>query len=140
MKSIASIAASWEGTPFVPGAAIKGAGADCVHLAAEILREAGYEVRGVFPAYRCDAGDHTDIARLTDWLDANEGFERLKLPAEIQSADLLCFRLGRVPHHVGVAIDQYRFVHVMRGYGTRINDLRDSTYARRFVAAYRPQP
>lgn len=141
MSHLAAIAASWEGTPFIPGAALKGEGVDCVHLAGEILREAGYTVPGAWPAYRCDAGDHAEASILTGWLDASASFRRLTLTVEpIQPADLLCFRLGRVPHHVGVALGAHRFIHAMRGYGVRISDLRDPTFARRFTAAYRPLP
>ena len=41
MTDIEAIAMKWKDTPFVPHAAQPGAGADCVHLCAEILQEAG---------------------------------------------------------------------------------------------------
>ena len=58
------------GTPFHAFAAVKGVGVDCVHLGAEIYREAGHIDGYQFPTYAIDARQHSSRSALLDWLDA----------------------------------------------------------------------
>ncbi len=101
-------AESWLGTPFVPYAAIRGAGVDCVNLCAELLKGCGFEVPAnqAWPRYAIDGGKHNRESQLTAWLDSNPGFQRVWLrggavlytAADAMPGDLLCFRLGRSAH------------------------------------------
>ncbi|MCP5525018.1 MAG: C40 family peptidase [Verrucomicrobiales bacterium] len=137
MTDIETIAMKWKGTPFVPHAAQPGAGVDCVHLCGEILQEAGLIGDYSFPTYRCDSGSHRDESVVLSWLNHSPAFVRTD-GSRVQAGDVLCFHIGRVAHHVGLALGPVRFIHALRGKGVIVSTLRDPTYAKRFVAAYRP--
>lgn len=138
MTDIEAIAMKWKGTPFVPHAAQPGAGVDCVHLCAEILQEAGLIGDYSFPTYRCDSGSHRAESTVLRWLESQVGFLQVPVGAHPEPGDVLCFRVGRTAHHVGLALGRQRFIHALRGKGVLVSTLRDPTYAKRFVAAYRP--
>ena len=127
---------SWVGTPFHAFAALKGVGVDCVHLAAEIYREAGHLEGYRFPVYTLDAGQHAGRSVLLEWLDACPKFQRIEAGGEV--GDLFCFRLGRCAHHLGIGLGGTRFVHALIRRRVRYGQLDDPTYGRRWVATYRP--
>lgn len=129
----------WIGTRFVLRARIKGAGVDCVNLAAGILEGAGYP--GTFtdlPLYRCDSGSHASDSALIAWFLARPEFRRLPVADELLPGDMLCFRVGRVAHHLGVSLGGPEFVHAMIGLGVRAATVRDATWGKRLVAIFRP--
>ena len=141
-------ARSWLGTPFVPRGNLKGAGVDCVHLPAEIYRALHALSSYDFPDYHLDSGSHADRSLVTGWLDGRPDFAplapveaRLRQgfgAASLLPGDLLAFRIGKVVHHVGLLLGQARFIHCLRHRGVLESDLRDPTYAKRLVCAYRP--
>jgi cell wall-associated NlpC family hydrolase len=137
---LAKIARAWLGTPFRPHACIRGAGVDCVHLLGAIFKEAGVVDGWAFPDYTMDGGDHRDDSQVTDWLEAHDRFERLPADEIPQPGDVICFRLGRVPHHVGLVLEGNRFLHAMRNYGVIESQLDDPTFGKRLVATFRPLP
>jgi cell wall-associated NlpC family hydrolase len=130
----------WVGTPFRPHACIVGAGVDCVHLLTSIFGETGALDGWEFPDYSMDGGDHQDNSQVLEWLDASDRFERLPEGEAVRTGDVVCFRLGRVPHHVGLILDGNRFLHAMRNYGVIESQLDDPTFAKRLTAVYRPVP
>lgn len=134
---LTAIAESWVGTPFIPHASVRGVGVDCVHLVGDILREAGLVSDYKFHAYRCDAGMHQEESGVIEWLMLRQDFVRTD-GSRIQAGDVLTFRVGRVAHHVGLAVGPARFIHATRASGTIISSLRDSTYAKRLDAVFRP--
>jgi cell wall-associated NlpC family hydrolase len=87
-----------------------------------------------------DGGEHRGTSQVLEWLDACPRFARVQLPAPPAFAvgDLLAFRLGRVAHHVGLVTGRHTFIHAMRNYGVIESRLDDPTFAKRFVALYRP--
>ena len=134
--TLEEIAARWLGTPFVPYGHQPGAGVDCAHLVAEILVEAGWIAGYRFPRYRCDEGHHAGESRVIRWLAQSGQFAQV--PAgTVQPGDVLTFRIGRVAHHVGLALAQERFIHAMRGRGVLVSTLRDPTYAKRLESVWR---
>jgi cell wall-associated NlpC family hydrolase len=56
------------------------------------------------------------------------------------SGDIIGFRIGGCVHHVGVVLPGGRFIHCMRGIGTKICNLSDPTYSRRIEKIWRPRP
>ncbi len=137
-RQLTEAAERWLGTPFHPHACILQVGVDCVNLLAAIYQESGALEGWQFPAYTMDGGDHRNVSQVLEWLDCHPRFERLPAGEPLQPGDLLCFRLGRVPHHVGLLVTGNRFIHAMRHYGVIESQLDDPTFAERFVVAYRP--
>ncbi len=138
IQLLSEAAGRWLGTPFHPHAGLPQVGVDCVHLLAAVYKETGALDGWEFPAYTMDGGDHRATSLVLEWLDRHARFERVPAGETVQPGDLLCFRLGRVPHHVGLLIAGNRFIHAMRNYGVIESQLDDPTFAERFVAAYRP--
>jgi cell wall-associated NlpC family hydrolase len=126
---------TWLGTPFVPHGDVCHAGVDCVHLPLRIYAECGLALDRAFPSYTMDGGDHRGSSQVIEWLEGDPGFVRTR---DTQAGDLGCFRIGRVPHHVGLVLSPTTFVHAMRNYGVIISRLDDPTFARRLMAFYRP--
>jgi cell wall-associated NlpC family hydrolase len=134
-------ALSWERTPFVPHANIRGAGVDCVNLGREVYRECGLTFTQGLPNYTMDGGKHNAESQLIRWLEMSGQFvhigDRTKI-IEVQIGDTLCFKLGRSAHHSGFAIGGTQFINALFKREFRINDLRDKTFVRILAAIYRP--
>ena len=130
----------WLGTPFHPHACLRGVGVDCAHLVLSILQETGAIKDWALPDYTMDGGDHRDTSLVTEWLEGNPRFQSLPEGEPALPGDLVCFRLGRVPHHVGLVIAPNRFIHAMRNYGVIQSQLDDPTFAKRLTATFRPVP
>jgi cell wall-associated NlpC family hydrolase len=134
-------ARSWLGTPFAPHAMVKGAGADCVHLVAGIYIELGVLKSFAAGPYTLDEGTHLKHSKIETWFASHPEFirgsgrESAAIPG-----DTLLFNLARVGHHVGLLLAGGDFIHVYaeRGRSVIISNLRESFYARRIAAVYRP--
>lgn len=132
-------AKSWEKTPFVERQGIKQAGVDCVHLIhALIAVECGFPHEFKPPFYNMDETMHQERSPLVEYLDNSEGLVRGKTDEILLMGDILIFQIGKGPHHGGVMLNEPKFIHALRGLGTTISQLDDSTYAKRFRGFYRP--
>lgn len=140
-------AESWLGTPFVPYAAIRGAGVDCVNLCAELLQGCCFTAaKGGWPKYVIDGGKHNRESQLIAWLDGNRNFlpvwwrggKEAYTAADAMPGDLLCFTLGRSAHHAGLLIGGTKFIHCLFGRRVMFATLADHTFNRRLTAVYRP--
>lgn len=132
-------AACWIGTPFVAHAALPQAGVDCVHLAAEVYKECGLFASYHFPGYTLDGGQHQRDSKVLAWLQGNGQFEPVSKPfSDLRPGDLLCFKLRRVEHHVGVMIHDTRFLHCWAGRTAAFADIQDPVYRRLLTAVFRP--
>lgn len=127
---------SWVGTPFHQHATLKGVGVDCVHLAAAIYIATGFLDRFEPGHYNMDGGENGDEDRVIDWVEKSGRFARQ--PAGPLIGDLLCFRNGRWPYHVGVMISERQFVHACAHHQVMVSNIDDTTYAKRLLAIYRP--
>ena len=130
------VARSWIGTPFRKGASIKGAGVDCVNLAASIYTESGFYVSRSFPGYSLDEGSHSTKSKIETWLKLSA--DRFEEVVDFGIGDLLVFKMGFVTHHVGVMITNSTFINAMKGYGVVELNIEDRTWARRLQSAHRP--
>jgi len=135
-EQLRRVAGLWRGTPFVPHARIRGAGVDCVHLAAEIYRECGHLAQFQPGNYAMDGGFHNPLSQVLTWLDLSPYFTIGTLPA--RPGDLLCFRIGQSVHHVGVALSARHFLHVMRGSTVTLARTDDPAWSKRLTAVYQP--
>lgn len=131
-------ARSWLGTPFRKGAAIKGAGADCVHLAHEVYAASGFQLPPIATEYSLDAARHLKLSKLIQWIEASARFSSLSSPLSSVPGDLLLFTIGRIEHHVGIQITASTFINAIKRHGVCELNLHDSTWAKRLSAVYRP--
>ena len=137
-RRLHSVALSWLGTPFVPHACIRGAGVDCVHLAANILIEAGCNFVFNPPNYSIDGGNHLAKSKIAEWIEASGHFNLIPPPLKTEIGDVILFRIGKVEHHCGVKVTPATFIHAFRGRGVIESNIADPTWSRRRGMAYRP--
>ena len=90
------------------------------------------------PGFRPDAS-HLGYVR-TAYLRPQTSAYEYRDPARAKPAvgDLLCFRIGNIPHHVGVCFSEAEFVHAIKGHGVVTGNLQDATWMKRLTAVYRP--
>lgn len=136
-RRLYSVALSWIGTPFVAHAMIKGAGVDCVSLAAAVYVESGLVLNYSAPPYSLDGGNHLNLSKIVTWIEASGRFEEVPDKRAL-IGDVLLFKMGRVDHHVGIKITESTFVQALRRYGVVESNCKDPTWARRLSRVYQP--
>lgn len=134
IEALKRAAASWLGTPFAGNCSAKGRGVSCQCLAAEVYKEAGFDV-GQVPEAPMVHAKYSDQSLIEPWVEAHPNFERARF---FQPGNLLGFRLGKCLHHVGIQLDGQKFVHVVDGAGVIISTLADATWGGRVLAMWRP--
>lgn len=107
----------WEGTPYRLGGQSQ-TGVDCSRF-----------VNIVFENY-FDIGLPTNTRTQ---LNVGDGVRR----SAIRTGDLVFFRTGRKTLHVGVAVNQYEFMHASTSNGVMISELGQEYWADRYLAARR---
>lgn len=132
-----SEAQSWVGTPFVPHAMVKQAGVDCVHLAAGIYLACGAMTEFKPPRYAIDGGQHNSKSQVLAFLDDNLCFEKLADQKPV-AGDCVCLWLRGTIHHVGLMLDDQRFIHVLQNRRAEISSLAEPFWSTRVKAVYRP--
>lgn len=161
LDALRAAAAAWEGTPFHAKAQLKGIGADCVSLARGIYAEAGFDGLRPFPEYSLAEGNSINESKVQAWLEAEPLFGKIwsgehavleagaagcrdcgtrtaAIALPVEPGDLLCLRVARVSHHVGVMIGDRSFIQTFHPYYARLYTLSDPTWRRRVTAIYRP--
>lgn len=139
VEALVAAAEQWIGTPFIKGAMVRGAGADCVHLVAGIYREVGFLKTFAAGKYMLDEGQHLSRSKVLAWLEGRSDFERVSTNrVDLCAGDTLCFHLGRVEHHVGLMLTNGNFVHALPSRMTMLSNLRESFYGARITAVFRP--
>ncbi len=129
-------AQEWMGTPFRPFSHVQGMGVDCVWLAAGLYLETGHLAAFKPGPYTMDGGQHNALGMVIAWLEQNSRFQKAEAPLEV--GDLLCFRMGRSVHHVGVVLTERTFLHVCEGYTVSEARIDDPTWKKRLACVYRP--
>jgi len=117
---------SWLGIPHAAGGESR-TGADCWGLVRLYARE---ELGLALPAIGRDDGWSA-----VDGQKSRTAWREVRGPAE--HGDVLLFRLPGGMLHVGVALPDGRFLHVMEGGGSRIDTLAHDPWRRLIVGAYR---
>lgn len=107
----------WQGTPYRLGGESRN-GVDCSMF-----------VNIVFENY-FDIGLPTNTRTQ---LNVGNGVRR----SAIRTGDLVFFRTGRKTLHVGVAVNQYEFLHASTSNGVTISELGQEYWADRYLAARR---
>ena len=132
-----TVAASWIGTPFMPNAAVKGAGVSCQKLAGAIYAECGF----ITPEFAIPDGP-------MDWGHAHKDsliepfmatVPNMIVVEKWQPGDMVGFKFGGCLHHSGICIAaDGRFVHCFRNAWVIFGNLRDATYQSRLAKIWRP--
>lgn len=105
-NAIAS-ARRWVGTPYVRGAALRGAGADCLGLIEGVALDVCGRVIRPRGAFR------PDWSAVTDLLAEGEARGFLPIPvAEVQPGDVVAIRYTRgTPEHLAIMTSERHMVH-----------------------------
>jgi cell wall-associated NlpC family hydrolase len=133
-------ATTWVGTPFAANSSAKGLGVSCHTLAGALYAAAGWgEV--VIPEVPISHGRFGEDSLANPFFEAMaERFTQLPHDAEVLPGDVLGFRIGRIVHHLGVALRNGRFIHALDGIGTTVSTIEDATYRSRLTTIWRPNP
>jgi cell wall-associated NlpC family hydrolase len=139
VAALRAAAQAWVGTPFSPNGCARGRGVSCQKLAAALLREAGLPL-GEVPDAPMSQARFSRRSLVEEWFRARPFFApqppRPGFP--FWAGDILGFRVGRVIHHLGVALDAARFIHCLEHLGVSICPVQDPTWAGRLAAIWRP--
>jgi hypothetical protein len=147
-------AQSWIGTPFMPHAAIKGAGVCCQKLVGSLYIEACFLPPGfALPDGPMDWSHAHKDSLIAAFMDRQPNFisvGRAALPrsqAENDGGaatppylpgDMLGIKIGGCVHHCGVVITGGKFIHCLRGSGVIFSNVRDASYLPRIEKVWRP--
>ena len=132
---------SWRGTPFLAHGSAKRVGVDCVNLVGKVMVAAGAVQSYDFGDYQLDWSAHRTSSRITEYLDAIGGFQRLEAEPGVgvtpMVGDIVCFTIGQSIGHCGLMLDGNVFMHViMRGRVCQ-SQLGDPTWSKRLACFYR---
>lgn len=132
-KKVAEEAKTWMGVPHVNGAMDKEYGVDCALLSYAVARDAGViddHPEWLPKDYSADWYLHRNDNRMIDTIEkfCDEVTDGLILPG-----DILTYRYGRAPSHVGIVIDDRAAVHADANIGEVIcyyyeDELKDRLY------------
>lgn len=134
---INAAARSWLGTPFMPNAAVKGAGVSCQKLVGTIYIEAGLLPPGmVIPDGDMAWGNAQTVSMVAR---AVERSGRFAVVEKWSPGDLTGFRFGGCVHHLGIVLNaEGEFIHVLRGHGVQLASLLDAAFFSRLEKIWRP--
>lgn len=144
VDTLEAVASSWVGTPFVANSRCKGlrGGVSCQMLAEQIYLECGITFPVTAPRASMRWSHVSSQSKIQEFLSALEGFQEIPQPAlsDILPGDLLGFKIGKCLHHLGVALQNGRFIHCMRGTQTLIVMQSDPTFLTRLDKIWRIKP
>ena len=136
---------AWLGTPFMPNAAVKGAGVSCQKLVGSLLIECGHLPAGfTIPDEPMSWGNaHTDSLLVKFMAAHPDKFSPVPLPAWATAApgDVLGIRFGGCIHHCGLVLEAGgKFIHCvrMRTGGVQFSQLREPVFMKMVKAVWRP--
>jgi cell wall-associated NlpC family hydrolase len=112
-ERVVAIARTWERTPYRHMGRVKGAGADCLTLLAEVFQEASLVPKIDIEFYPKDWMHHRSAERYLEGL--------LKYTTEIfttpRPGDILLYKVGRCFSHGAIVIDYPTIIHAQTGVG-----------------------
>lgn len=129
-------AREWLGTPWVHQAACKGAGVDCLHYIAGVVRAFGRKEAATFfakPEWH-SYGRHPDVMMMFEGCDAL--MDRIRIEDALP-ADVLVFRCGRHPMHFAFLSAHDRLLHAWFGARRVCEHQLDEKWRARIIRAYR---
>lgn len=146
LATLEAEAVRWVGTPWRLNSAICGpnGAVSCTRLAAALYCGSGF-----LPVFTLPPDNIRSLIlglsrNLRDFFPAEIAarFTPLTSPdlSSVIPGDLVLFAEAGSALHLGVMLEQGRFIHSMRGVGTTIAMLADPTFAPSLVEALRPNP
>jgi len=137
IDTLVAVSNSWLGTPFIPNAAFKGRGVSCQKLAGAVYNEAGFPA-GEIPEGPMNWGRaHKENASLiVKWIEQRPQF--VLIDDALLPGDLVGFKIGGCIQHVGIMIDNRKFIHCWQRNGVNIHDINDATFLTMLNRAWRP--
>lgn len=131
---VVEVAKTWLRTPYHHQGRIKGAGADCLTLLAEVYHEAGIVPKVEIPFYVHDWHLHRSEEKYLSGL--------LKYTHEISSpplpGDIILWKFGRCFSHGAIVADWPFFIHSYIGKGCVYEDINSALFLR-FVSENVPE-
>lgn len=118
-QRVVAVARGWTGTPYHAGGRVKGAGADCLTLLAEVYAEAGLVPRVSIPHYPQDWHLHRDGER---YLDGLARYTR-EIAGEPQPGDIALWKFGRCYSHGAIVVEWPVIIHAYVGRGCQMEDV-----------------
>ena len=133
-------ATTWVGTPFAANSSTKGLGVSCHTLAGALYAAVGWGDIAIpeIPISHARFGQDSFADPFFEAMA--ERFTQLPHDSEILPGDVLGFRIGRIVHHLGVALRNGRFIHALEGIGATVSTTEDATYRSRLTTIWRPSP
>ncbi|OUS06136.1 peptidase [Rhodobacterales bacterium 52_120_T64] len=131
-NDVVAVARRWIGTPYQHQASCEGAGTDCLGLVRGIWREVYGEEPASVPAYTPDWSEAAKDERL---LVAMGTYFR-PVSDEVQTGDVLVFRLRSVAKHLAVVSAQGKIIHAYSGRGVVETPL-SPAWERRIAGVFR---
>lgn len=127
----------WIGTPFHPHGTLRGpqGGCSCETLVAGVYKDAGFAPPGLtLPKGSLKTGHAIMMANLREG-EASRFMRPVDPPQ--QPGDLLLFRHGR-RGHMGVIVDDARFIHCLLHHGVAFSRLDDAVWLQMERQLWRP--
>jgi cell wall-associated NlpC family hydrolase len=110
-QKVVEIALTWQKTPYRHMGRVKGAGADCLTLLAEIFSEAGLIPKIQIPFYPQDWMHHRDAERyLSGLMDYAK-----EIDTPPQAGDIVLYKMGRCFSHGALVIEWPMILHAQAG-------------------------
>lgn len=131
-NEIVQEALSWEGTPYHHQAGLKGVGVDCAYFIGHVAKNIGLIDEFVVEPYSNQWHLHNKEEKMLNILD-NFG---CKISYEPKAGDILAFKYGRVCSHLGILLDDYRFIHSSLPHGQVIIEELKDDYLERLKYVY----
>ncbi len=138
VELVASTARSWLGTPWRHQAAMKGLGCDCVGLVRGVGVECGFMTDPVEEESRPFRGYSVVPHPPTMKRGLDLFLCRLPSIRDARQGDVLWFRIGGRPQHLGILVDNGGLmVHAAVGHGVIEHLIDPQKWAKLAVAAWR---
>jgi len=115
-QEICDEAKTWMGTPWQHQACVKGVGVDCAMFVAGVAKSVGLIEKDDFkiiPNYPKDWHLHHDIPMLLHLMELFGCKEKINKKA--RPGDIVIFKIGRVPSHLGILLEDNVFIHALHG-------------------------
>jgi NlpC/P60 family putative phage cell wall peptidase len=133
-QAVLDEAARWLGTPYHHMGRVRGAGADCLTLLAEVYQHAGVVPPIEVPFYPPDWNLHRDTER---YVEGVRGYAK-EIEGPPAPGDVALFRFGRCFAHGAIVTLWPRLIHAYVGLGVVAGDAAQPPLAGRAVRFFSP--
>lgn len=134
-SDIINEALSWKDTPYQHQVGLKGVGVDCAYLVGKVAEGAGLIDKFKVEPYSIEWHWHSREEKMCQIV---ESFGCEVVPwYRAQKGDILAFKYGRVCSHLGILIDDDKFIHAHLKTGRVIVNNLSGEFLDRLERAYK---